>query len=34
MYILDKDGETPYPLKNKTEVAKDIIDRLVGNMNK
>ena len=32
--IIDKDGETPYPLKNKAEVAKDIIDRLVGNMNK
>ena len=27
--IIDKEGATPYPLKNKTEVASDIIDRLV-----
>ena len=27
--IIDKEGATPYPLKNKAEVAKDIIDRLV-----
>ena len=27
--IIDREGATPYPLKNKTEVAKDIIDRLV-----
>lgn len=27
--IIDKNGKTDYPLKNKREVAKDIIDRLV-----
>ena len=27
--IIDKEGATPYPLKSKTEVASDIIDRLV-----
>ena len=27
--IIDRQGATHYPLKNKTEVAKDIIDRLV-----
>ena len=27
--IIDREGATPYPLKNKAEVAKDIIDRLV-----
>lgn len=27
--IIDQNGEIPYPLKNKSEVAKDIIDRLV-----
>ena len=27
--IIDKEGETPYPLKNKAEVAGDIINRLV-----
>ena len=27
--IIDREGTTPYPLKNKAEVAKDIIDRLV-----
>lgn len=27
--IIDEQGATPYPLKDKTEVAKDIIDRLV-----
>ena len=32
--IIDRDGATPYPLKNKAEVAKDIIDRLVASMNK
>ena len=26
--IIDAQGATPYPLKSKTEVAKDIIDRL------
>ena len=30
--IIDKEGITSYPLKNKTEVAKDIIDRLVESM--
>lgn len=28
--IIDRQGATPYPLKNKKEVAKDIIDRLVN----
>ena len=28
--IIDRQGETPYPLKSKQEVAKDIIDRLVN----
>lgn len=28
--IVDKEGATPYPLKNKTEVADDIIDRLAN----
>lgn len=28
--IIDKEGATPYPLKNKTEVADDIIDRLAN----
>ena len=32
--IIDREGATPYPLKNKMEVAKDIIDRLVISMNK
>ena len=32
--IIDKEGETPYPLKTKDEVAKDIIDRLVACFNK
>ena len=32
--IIDKDGATPYPLKNKAEVAVDIIDRLVETLNK
>ena len=32
--IIDREGATPYPLKNKAEVAKDIIDRLVASMNK
>ena len=32
--IIDRDGATPYPLKNKAEVAKDIIDRLVVSMKK
>ena len=27
--IIDKEGATPYPLKSKTDVASDIIDRLV-----
>jgi Phosphopantothenate-cysteine ligase (EC 6.3.2.5)/Phosphopantothenoylcysteine decarboxylase (EC 4.1.1.36) len=27
--IIDKNGKTDYPLKNKCEVATDIIDRLV-----
>jgi phosphopantothenoylcysteine decarboxylase/phosphopantothenate--cysteine ligase len=27
--IIDRSGATPYPLKNKAEVATDIIDRLV-----
>jgi phosphopantothenoylcysteine decarboxylase/phosphopantothenate--cysteine ligase len=27
--IIDRKGAIPYPLKNKAEVAKDIIDRLV-----
>jgi hypothetical protein len=31
--IIDHEGATPYPLKSKTEVAKDIIDRLVAAMN-
>jgi phosphopantothenoylcysteine decarboxylase/phosphopantothenate--cysteine ligase len=31
--IIDHEGATPYPLKSKTEVAKDIIDRLVATMN-
>ena len=30
--IIDQQGATPYPLKNKAEVAKDIIDRLVETM--
>ena len=30
--IIDKEGITSYPLKNKIEVAKDIIDRLVESM--
>ena len=30
--IIDQEGATPYPLKNKAEVAKDIIDRLVATM--
>jgi phosphopantothenoylcysteine decarboxylase/phosphopantothenate--cysteine ligase len=32
--IIDKEGATPYSMKSKTEVAKDIIDRLVERMNK
>lgn len=32
--IIDAEGATPYPLKNKAEVAKDIIDRLVVTMKK
>ena len=32
--IIDTDGATSYPLKNKVEVAKDIIDRLVVTMKK
>ena len=32
--IIDHEGETAYPLKPKSEVAKDIIDRLVTTMNK
>jgi phosphopantothenoylcysteine decarboxylase/phosphopantothenate--cysteine ligase len=32
--IIDKEGATPYPLKNKAEVAADIIDRLVETLNK
>lgn len=27
--IIDRNGATPYPLKSKTEVARDIVDRLV-----
>ena len=29
--IIDRQGVTPYPLKSKQEVARDIIDRLVNN---
>ena len=29
--IIDRQGATPYPLKSKQEVARDIIDRLVNN---
>ncbi len=32
--IIDREGATPYPLKNKAEVATDIIDRLVACINK
>ena len=32
--IIDKEGETPYPLKNKSEVAGDIINRLVETLKK
>ena len=32
--IIDKEGETPYPLKNKAEVAGDIINRLVETLKK
>jgi phosphopantothenoylcysteine decarboxylase/phosphopantothenate--cysteine ligase len=32
--IIDKDGAIPYPLKNKAEVAADIIDRLVKTFKK
>ena len=32
--IIDKEGETPYPLKNKLEVAGDIINRLVETLKK
>ena len=32
--IIDKEGATPYPLKNKSEVATDIINRLVETLNK
>ena len=32
--IIDKEGEIPYPLKNKAEVAADIIDRLVETFKK
>ena len=32
--IIDKEGEIPYPLKNKAEVATDIIDRLVETFKK
>jgi phosphopantothenoylcysteine decarboxylase/phosphopantothenate--cysteine ligase len=32
--IIDHEGATPYPLKTKLEVAKDIIDRLTISMNK
>ena len=32
--IIDMEGETPYPLKNKAEVASDIIDRLVETLKK
>jgi phosphopantothenoylcysteine decarboxylase/phosphopantothenate--cysteine ligase len=32
--IIDKEGATPYPLKNKSEVAADIIDRLVETLKK
>ena len=32
--IIDKEGETPYPLKNKAEVAADIINRLVESFKK
>jgi Phosphopantothenoylcysteine synthetase/decarboxylase len=32
--IIDKEGNTSYPLKSKSEVATDIIDRLVLEINK
>ena len=32
--IIDKEGEIPYPLKNKSEVAGDIINRLVETLKK
>ena len=32
--IIDRQDTTSYPLKNKSEVAKDIIDRLVQTLNK
>ena len=32
--IIDKEGDTPYPLKNKAEVAGDIINRLVETLKK
>ncbi len=32
--IIDAEGATPYPLKSKAEVATDIIDRLVAQLNK
>jgi phosphopantothenate-cysteine ligase /phosphopantothenoylcysteine decarboxylase len=30
--IIDRKGRTDYPLKSKTEVAQDIIDRLVATL--
>ena len=30
--IIDREGATPYPLKSKQEVARDIIDKLVNTL--
>ena len=32
IFIIDRKGRTDYPLKPKTEVAQDIIDRLVATL--